>query len=96
MFERQQRDMRQGFRGDLFPLCPQLLDNVGDFQRIPIQDRIGHQAETAGFIHDFLVIPGRKFPLIGKENPAGELVAIFPFVELELHRASQVPIGQIA
>ena len=37
----------------------------------------------------------RKFALIGKENPPGQLMAIFPFVELELHRAPQLPISQI-
>jgi hypothetical protein len=42
-----------------------------------------------------LIIPRRKFALIGKENPARELVAIFPFVELELHGPAQVTIRQI-
>jgi hypothetical protein len=37
-------------------------------------------SETAGFIHDFLVIAGREFSLIGKENPAGQLMPIFAFV----------------
>ena len=85
MFERQQRDMRQGGLVDLFPLRPQIVDNVGDFERIPVQERIGHQAQAAGLVHDFLVIPRREFALIGKENPARELVTIFAFVELELH-----------
>jgi hypothetical protein len=87
--------MCQGVLIDLFLLCPQLLDNVSDFERIPIQDRIGHQAEATGLVHDFLVIPRREFPLIGKENPAGELMAIFAFVELELDPLPQVAIGQV-
>jgi hypothetical protein len=80
MFERQQRDMRQGGLVDLFLLCPQLLDNVGDFERVPIQDRVGHQAEAASLVHDLLVVSRREFSLVGKENPAGELMAIFAFV----------------
>jgi hypothetical protein len=70
MFERQQRDMRQSGRIDRFPLRPQLVDNVGDLERIPVQDRIGHQAQAAGLVHDFPVIPCREFALVGKENPA--------------------------
>jgi hypothetical protein len=54
----------------VFQLRPQLVDNVGDLERIPVQDRIGHQAQAAGLVHDFPVIPRREFALVGKENPA--------------------------
>jgi hypothetical protein len=36
MFAWQQRDMRQSRWVDLFPLRPQRVDNVGDFERIPV------------------------------------------------------------
>lgn len=65
MFEWHQRDMRQGRLVDLFPLRPQLVDNVGDFERIPVQDRMGHQAQAARLVQDFLVISRREFALIG-------------------------------
>ena len=79
----------------LVALGAQLVDDLGNFQRIPVQNGIRHQAQAAGFIHNFLIIPRRKFALIGKENAPRQLMAIFPFVELELHRAPQLPIGQI-
>src|SRR5215813_7603913 len=88
--------MREGFVVDRFPLCPKMGHDLRDLDAIPVQDGIGHEAQTTGFVHKLLVIAGRKFPLVGKENPAGQLVAVFALIELELDRPSQLPIGQIA
>ena len=68
MPEGQQRDMRQGFLVDILSLRPQLFYDAIDFDGIPIQDRVGDQAQTTCFIHDLLVIAGRKFSLVGKKN----------------------------
>jgi hypothetical protein len=46
MPEGQQRDMRQGFLVDVFSLRPQIFHDVVDLDRIPIQDRIGNQAQA--------------------------------------------------
>lgn len=84
----QQRDMREGFFVDCLPLCPEIIHDLRDLDGIPVQDGIGHEAQTTGFVHDLLIIAGRKFPLVGKENPAGQLVAVFALIELELDRPS--------
>ena len=63
---------------------------------IPVQDGIGHEAQTTGCVHALLVIAGRKFPLVGKENPAGHLVAVCALIELALDRPASLPIGQRA
>jgi hypothetical protein len=73
--------MREGFVVDRFPLCPEMVHDLRDLEGIPVQDGIGHEAQTTGFVHDLLVIAGRKFPLVGKENPAGQLVTVFALIE---------------
>ncbi len=88
--------MRQGFLVDHFSLRPQIFHDVVNFDGIPVQDRIGDQAQAARFVHDFLVIASRKFTLISKENSAGQLMPIFTFVELELYRLPEFEIGKIA
>ena len=35
-------------------------------------------------VHDFFIVPGSKFSLVGKENPPGRLVPVFTLVKLEL------------
>ena len=88
--------MRQGFLGDILSLGPQIFNDIVDFEGVPIQDGIGNQAQATGFVHDLLVIARRKFPLIGKENPAWQLVPIFALVELELNGLPKFEIGEIA
>ena len=62
--------MREDVVVDIFPLSPQILYDVIDLERIPIQDSIGNQTQAAGFIHNLFVITGRELALVGKENPA--------------------------
>lgn len=91
-----QRNMCQGFILNYLPLCSQAFNNVIDLDCVPVEDGIGNQAQATGLIHDFLVIPRCKLALIGKENPAWELVAVFALIELKLNRLSQFRIGEIA
>ena len=62
MFEGQQRDMRLGVILDLCSVLFQIVHDVSNFEGVPIQDRIGDQAQTAGLVHDFFVITRREFP----------------------------------
>jgi len=48
------------------------------------------------FVHDFFVIPGLKGPLVGEKEAAGELVAPFAPIELQLHPAPKVLVVDIA
>ena len=91
-----QRNMSQGFILNYLPLCSQTFDDVIDLDSVPVEDGIGNQAQATGLIHDFLVITRRELALIGKENPAWELVAVFALIELKLNRLSQFRIGEIA
>ena len=88
--------MRQGFLVNVLALCPELVHDLGDLEGIPVQDRIGNETQATGLVHDLLVIPRRKFALVGKENPARQLMAVFALVELELHGLPQVTIREIA
>ena len=81
---------------DLGAVLPQRLHEVRNLPRIPVQNRVGHEAEAAGLVHHFFVIAGRKFALIGKEDAPGEAVAILAFVKLELYGSAQLRLRQIA
>src|SRR5262245_18292679 len=77
--------------------CARSLSMISVILRVfQVQERIGDQAQATGLVHDLLVSPRRKFALVGKENPARQLMAVFALVELELHSLPQVTIREIA
>ena len=78
-----------GFRRP--PLLPELLHNVIYLDRVPVQNGVRHKTETAGLIHYFLIITGSELTLVGKEDPARQLVPVFSFIQLPLDGASGSP-----
>jgi hypothetical protein len=66
----------------------QLPNDVADGDGIPDQNGIGEQAQTAGLVHDFLVVTGAKLTAIGEEQPASQFMPRFASIELQLHSPS--------
>jgi hypothetical protein len=80
---------------DLLALRFQTVHDRVNFEGIPIQDSIGHKAETACLVHDFLVIARGKFTLVGKENSSWQPVPVFSFIELELDSLPELQVGEV-
>ena len=70
--------MREDFVVDIFPLSPQIFYDVIDFDRVPIQDGIGNQAQATGFIHNFFVITGCELALGRQRKPGAVIYAGIP------------------
>ena len=85
--------MGQGIVVDLSPLASQRVHEVRDFEGVPVQDGIGDETQAAGLIQNLGVIARRKLALIGKEHAPGQLVAVLPFVELELPAPAQLQLN---
>ncbi len=79
MPEGQQRDVRERFVRNTLPVCPETLDDVIDLDGVPVEDRIRDQAQAADLIHNFLVILCNELPLICKEHPSWQLMAVSSF-----------------
>ena len=56
---------------DLLTRCAQLANDIADLDRVPDQDRVRQQTQTARLIHNLLVITGAKFAAISEEQPPG-------------------------
>jgi len=65
-----------------FTLLSQAFQNIINLYGVPIQDRVGDETQTTGFIHNLLVVTSGELTLVGKENPAGQFMSIFAFVQL--------------
>ncbi len=81
---------------NLLARCSQLPNDVADGDGVPDQNGIGEQAQTAGLVHDFLVITGAKLTAIGEEQPASQFMPRFASIELQLHSPSNVLLVDIA
>lgn len=88
--------MRKGFVRNRLPLCLEALNNVIDLDGVPIEDRVGNQAQAACLIHNLLVITCGELPLIRKKDPSWQLVPVFTLIQLQLYRLSQSWIGNVA
>jgi hypothetical protein len=88
--------MGQGFLIDVLPLLPDLFHNVIYLDRVPVQNGVGHKTETTGLVHDFFIVTGGKFTLVGEEDPAWQLVPLFALIQLPLNSTSQFLICQVA
>src|SRR5271165_1970119 len=66
------------------PGGPQLIDDVGDVDRVPDQHRVGEKAEAAGLVHHLFVVAGTEAAPIGEEQRFGEGVTELAAVKLEL------------
>ena len=83
--------MGQGFIVNVLPLLSELFHNVIYLDRVPVKNGVRHKTKTAGLIHDFLIITGSELTLVGKKDPARQLVPVFSFIQLPLDGASGSP-----
>jgi hypothetical protein len=72
----------------LLTRCAQLPNDIADLDRVPHQDRVRQQTQTARLIHNLLVVTGAKLVAIGEEQPAGQFMPRFASIELQLHPSS--------
>src|SRR4029077_15075038 len=77
-------------------VAPQLLNDIADLDRVPYQDCVRQQTQTARLIHNLLVVTGAKFAAIGEEQPAGQFMPRFASIELQLHPSSNLLLVDVA
>jgi hypothetical protein len=73
-----------------------LVQDPHHLHGIPHHDGIGQETATRRLIHDLFIVSRLKGALIGEKEAAGELVTPLAPIELELHRASQRLVLNIA
>ena len=88
--------MAEGFVVNVLSLLPELFHNVIYLDSVPVQYGVGRKTEATGLVHDFLIIPGGKFPLVGEEDPTWQLVPVFTLIQLPLNGTTQLLIRQVA
>src|SRR5437870_13550740 len=89
----EQRDLLVANR---HPAGAELLDNATHMDRIPHQDRITQETQATRLVHHLLIVPGLKRALIRKKEPASQLMAELPPVELALDLMAEVHVLDIA
>ncbi len=57
--------------------CAQLSNDIADRDRVPYQDRVRQQTQTARLIHNLLVVTGAKLAAICEKQPAGQFMPRF-------------------
>lgn len=70
--------------------CAQLPNDIADLDRVPCQDCVRQQTQTARLIHNLLVVAGARLAAIGEEQPAGRFMPRFASTELQLHPSSNL------
>jgi hypothetical protein len=81
-------DASQVFNGNGGTGLPKSLEDSGNLERVPHQDGVGYQTQATRLVHDFLVIPGAEFTLIGEKDPACQTVPMFTPIQLQLEPVS--------
>ena len=89
-------DQRDLFVANRHPAGAELLDNATHMDRIPHQDRITQETQATRLVHHLLIVPGLKRALIRKKEPASQLMAELPPVELALDLMTEVHVLDIA
>ena len=88
--------MGQGFVVNVLSLLSELFHNVIYLDCVPVQNGVRHKAKTAGLVHNFLIITSSELTLVGKKDPARQLVPVFSFIQLPLDGSTQFLIRQVA
>jgi hypothetical protein len=88
-------DASRVFNGNSGARLPESLEDSGNLERVPNQDGVGYQTQTARLVHDLLVISGAEFSPIGEKDPACQTVLMFTPIQLELDPVSYVFFIQI-
>ena len=76
-------------------LISEFIDDVADPGGVPVQNGIGHKAETTGLVHDFFIVACGEFTLIRKEYPARQFMSVFPFIQLPLAGLTEFFVSQV-
>src|SRR5688572_28065417 len=79
-----------------YPRGTELLDDATHVDGVPHQDSVAQEAQTTGLVHNLLIVPRLKHPLIGEKEAAGELMAKLAPVELALDTMAEVSLLDIA
>ncbi len=58
------------------PLLPELFHNVIYPERVLVKNGVRHKTEAARFVHDLLIVTGGELTLVGKKDPARQLVPV--------------------